>query len=421
MPHSGPGIMELPRDSEAGEAGRVSGGPRGRVLLKPGEQEDLRRGRRWVYANEVAAVAGDPAPGDVVDVLDASRRFLGRGYYNPRSLITVRLLTHEDEPVDAAFFRRRLEAAWAYRRRAFAGREERLRACRVVFGEADSLPALIVDRFGDVLSLQTLALGIDRWKETIAGLLAELLAPAAIVERNDAPVRDLEGLERRVGLLRGDLPAQVTVVEEGVEFAVDVLGGQKTGHFLDQLDNRVAARGLCAGGRVLDAFAYTGGFGLHAAWAGAREVVLVDDSEAALALAAANARRNGVAERVTTRRANAFDELRRLAAAGERFDVVILDPPAFAKSRSAREGALRGYKEINLRAMKLLPPGGVLVTASCSSHIDEEEFVAVVHAAAADAGRLVRLIERRGAGRDHPVLLGAPETRYLKCLICEVV
>lgn len=392
----------------------------GRVRLGRGEEAELRQGRRWVYANEVAAVSGDPQPGDVVDVVDAAGRFAGRGYFNPRSLLAVRLLTGRDEPVDAAFFRRRLEAAWAYRQRAFAGREERLRACRAVFGEADFLPALIVDRFGDILSLQTLAMGMERWKETIADLLMGLLSPVAIVERNDAPVRRLEGLERRAGVLRGALPPEVTVREEGVEFRVDVLAGQKTGHFLDQLDNRVAARGFCAGKRVLDAFAYTGGFGLHGAWAGAAEAVLLDDSEAALALAEENARRNGVAERVVTRRANAFDELRRLVGAGERFDVVVLDPPAFTKSRTTQESARRGYKEINLRAMKLLPPGGILVTASCSYHMGEEEFLAVVHEAAVDAGRFLRLVEKRGAGRDHPALLGAPETRYLKCLICEV-
>lgn len=401
--------------------GAMDGRVRGGVRLKRGEEADLRLGRRWVYANEVAAVGGDPRPGDVVDVVDAAGRFAGRGFYNPRSLLAVRLLTREDEAIDAGFFRRRLEAAWAYRQRAFAGREERLRACRAVFGEADLLPALIVDRFGDVLSLQTLALGLERWKEVLADTLEELLAPAAVVERNDAPVRDLEGLPRRAGVLRGTLPPEVVISEEGVTFRVDVLEGQKTGHFLDQLDNRVAARDLCAGKRVLDAFAYTGGFGLHAAWAGAAETVLLDDSEAALALAAENARRNGVDGRVVTRRANAFDALRRLAGAGERFDAVILDPPAFTKSRASVEGARRGYKEINLRALKLLPPGGILVSASCSYHMGEEEFLATVHEAAADAGRFLRLIEKRGAGRDHPALLGVPETRYLKCLIFEVL
>lgn len=399
----------------------MDGRVRGRVHLAPGEQEEIRRGRRWVYANEVARVEGDPRPGDVVDLADAAGRFLGRGYCNPRSLILVRLLTHEDEEIGPAFFRRRLEEAWALRRRAFAGRPARLRACRAVFGEADFLPGLTVDRFGDVLVLQTMALGIARWQEALADLLEELFAPAAIVERNDVPGREREGLERRVGVLRGTVPDEVAVDEEGTLFLVDVLRGQKTGHFLDQLDNRVAARPLLAGGRVLDAFAYTGGFGLHAARAGAARVVLVDDSPAALELAGANAARNGVGERVELRRANAFDELRRLAAAGERFDAVVLDPPAFAKGRAAVPGALRGYKEINLRAMKLLPPGGILVTASCSSPVSAAEFTETVHAAAADAGRLVRVLARWGAGPDHPVLLGAPETEYLKCLVCQVV
>ncbi len=391
------------------------------MRLLPGEEADLRRGRRWVYANEVAAVEGTPEPGGVVDVADARGRTVARGFFNPRSQIAVRILTHDDEPVDAGFIRRRLEAAWRHRQRVFAGRPGRLRACRVVYGEADLLPGVVVDRFGDVLVIQTLALGAERRLDQICDALAEMFAPAAIVERNDAPVRELEGLDLRKGVLRGALPSELVVEEEGVALRVDVLAGQKTGHFLDQLDNRLAARWLMAGLRVLDAFCYTGGFGLHAAWAGAGSVTLVEDSAWALELALANAAANGVAERVRGVRGNAFDELRRLAASGERFDAVVLDPPAFAKARAAVPAALRGYKEINLRAMKLLPPGGLLVTSSCSSHLSEEEFLACVHEAAGDAGRLLRLIERRGAGPDHPVLLGAPETGYLKCLICEVI
>lgn len=394
-------------------------GSRPAVRLHRGEEEALRAGRRWVYRTEIAAVEGEPAPGDVVDVLTSRGRFAARGYYNPRSMLTVRLLTADPaERIDGAFFRRRLAAAWDYRRRVLA--PESREACRVVFGEADFLPALIVDRFGDVLVLQTLALGIDRWKSEIVSALVELFAPRAIYERNDVPVRELEGLDQRRGLLYGELPPEVVIAEAGVRFAVDVAAGHKTGHFLDQRENRARLGALAAGARVLDAFCHNGGFGLHAACRGAERVLALDISEAAVAQAERNARLNGVAGRMEFRVANAFDELRRLERAGERFDIVVLDPPAFAKSRAAVAGAYRGYKEINLRAMRLLPPGGILVTCSCSHHMPEPLFLECVHEAARDAGRLLRVIERRGAAPDHPVLLGAEETFYLKCFFLEV-
>lgn len=399
-------------------SGRV-GGVAARVRLAPGEEEDLRLGRRWFYRTEVAAVEGAPAPGAVVDVLSHRGRFVARGFYNPRSMLAVRVLTEDpDEAVDAGFFRRRITAAWGYRRQVL---REDTAACRVVFGEADFLPGLVVDKFGEVLALQTVSLGIDLWKEAVADALTDLLRPAAIYERNDVPVRELEGLDQRTGLLRGSLPAKVVINENGVLFNVDVAGGQKTGHFLDQRFNRAALRPFVAGQRVLDAFTHDGGFGLHAACYGAAEVVAVDVSEAAIEAARANARLNGVEDRMRFITANAFELLRRMVRDGERFDVVILDPPAFAKSRSAAGPAFRGYKEINLRAMRLLPPGGILCTSSCSHHLGEDLFLQAVREAALDARRLLRVIERRTAAPDHPVLLGVDETYYLKCFILQVL
>jgi 23S rRNA (cytosine1962-C5)-methyltransferase len=388
------------------------------VRLLPGRHRRVAAGHPWVYATEVAGVEGEFAPGDLVRVVDARGRFLGRGYANPASQILVRLLTRDpEEQVDRDFFRRRLTAALEYRRRVAPKAE----ACRLVFGEADFLPALIVDRFGPYLVLQTLALGIDRFKDLVVDVLVELLQPRGIYERNDVNVRGLEGLELRTGYLYGQFDPLVTFVEHGLRFAADLARGQKTGFFLDQRENRLALKDLAPGARVLDAFCYTGAFALHAALFGAREVVGVDIAPAAVDLAREHAHLNGLADRCRFYAANAFDELRRLAAAGEKFDLVILDPPAFTKSKEALPGAIRGYKEINLRAMKILRPGGFLVTCSCSYHLDEAAFLEVVLAAAADAGRVLRLVELRRQARDHPILPAARETYYLKCAIFQVL
>lgn len=388
------------------------------MRLLPGRHRRVAAGHPWVYATEVAGVEGDPAPGDLVRVVDARGRFLGRGYINPASQILVRILTRDPgERVDRDFFRRRLAAALEYRRRV----APRAEACRLVFGEADFLPALIVDRFGPYLVLQTLALGIDRFKGLIVEVLVELLRPRGIYERNDVNVRLLEGLDLRTGHLYGDFEPVVPFQEHGLRFTADLARGQKTGFFLDQRENRLALRDLAGGARVLDAFCYSGAFALHAALFGAREVVGVDIAPAAVELAAEHARLNGLADRCRFYAANAFDELRRLAAAGEKFDLVILDPPAFTKSKEALPGAVRGYKEINLRALKLLRPGGFLVTCSCSYHLDEGSFLEVVMAAAADAGRTLRLVELRRQARDHPILPAAPETHYLKCAVFQAL
>lgn len=387
------------------------------VHLARGRSRRILAGHPWVFQTEVEAVKGHAEPGDIVDVVDHRGKFLARGYINPASQILVRVLTTHEETVDAAFLRRRLERAWAYRQRLLPGAD----ACRVVFGEADFLPGLIVDKFGPVLVVQTLALGIDRWRDQLVEMLLDLLQPEGIYERNDARVRELEGLPLRSGVIWGSVPDRVTIRENGLQVHVDVIGGQKTGYFLDQRENRAAIRPLCEGARVLDAFCHTGGFSLNACAGGAREVLALDISEEALAVAGENAALNGFTDRITTRSGNAFDLLRELQQVHEQFDVVVLDPPAFAKNKAALEGAARGYKEINLRALKLLPPGGFLVTCSCSYHMDAALFRAVVEDAAVDAHRRLRLLAQRAQGVDHPILVGYDESHYLKCLIYEVI
>ncbi|MCL6451458.1 MAG: class I SAM-dependent rRNA methyltransferase [Acetobacteraceae bacterium] len=439
------------------------------VVLARRRYPRIEAGHPWVFRTEVDAVRGTFEPGDLVEVADHRGRFLGRGYINPASQILVRLLTRADEPIDAAFFLDRVSRAWEYRRRVLGAEPWALESCRAIFGEADGLPALIVDRFRDILVVQSLALGIEVRMPLVVEALRQVFAPRGIYARNDVPVRSLEGLGQGKGWLlppegagegpesgagtaspAGEagpaprdrtggepwggepagsasatpadlaMPQPIAIREGPVTFRVDYASGQKTGFFLDQRENRLAVARLLRGARVLDAFAYTGGFGLQALAAGAREVVAVESSTEASALAHANAALNGVAERYQAVTANAFDHLRALDRARERFDAVILDPPAFVKGRAALEGALRGYKEINLRALRILAPGGLLITCSCSYHLGEDEFRSVVLEAAVDAGRNLRVIEARGQARDHPVLLAAPETRYLKCLVAEV-
>jgi len=386
------------------------------VVLRPGRDQRPQAGHLWVYRGDIARIDGQPADGDVVAVRSSSGRSLGTGLLNTRSLITVRLLTSAECDLDERFFRARLESALTLRGRVAAGAG----ACRLVYGEADLLPGLIVDRYGDVLVVQTLTLGMDRRKEMLAGLLGELLSPRGIFARNDPAVRRLEGLPRETGWLVGPGGTDVEIEEEGLRFVVDVARGQKTGFFLDQRENRSAAAALAAGREVLDCFAYTGAWGLHAARAGAASVTGIEISADAVRLAAHHARLNGVADRIRVAQGNAFDELRRLARERARFDMVILDPPAFVRTREALPSGLAGYKEINLRALKLLRPGGWLVSCSCSYHVDEALLRETIQQAARDAGRWMRLVETRFQARDHPVHPAMPETRYLKCLILAV-
>jgi 23S rRNA (cytosine1962-C5)-methyltransferase len=392
-------------------------GVRARVRLRRNREGRVAGGHPWVYANEIDRVEGTPEPGDLVDVLTDRGRLLGRGYINPRSTIRVRLLTRSAEPVDEAFFVRRLEAAAALRRRVVTGTT----AYRLVFGEGDLLPGLIVDAYGDVLVAQALTAGVDRRLPALVDLLVAQTGARAVYLRNDAKSRTLEGLPLGQGFARGGGPTEVAIQEGPARFTVDVARGQKTGWFCDQRENRLAVAALAVGAEVLDAFCHTGAFGIHAALAGAASVLGIDTSADALALARHHAAQNGVEDRCAFREADVFDELRRLAVAEYRTDMVILDPPAFARTRAAIPRALAGYKDINLQALRVLRPGGFLVSCSCSWHVDEGMFWSAVLEAATDAGRPLRLIEFRSQARDHPMLAAMPETRYLKCLVLQAV
>ena len=378
------------------------------ITIAPRGEERLRNGHPWIYRSDLLEVHA--AGGDTVQVLSARGRPLGYALYSDRSEIALRLLTRRDEAPTIDLWRQRIVDAIAYR----ASLDIDATAYRLVHSEGDRLPSLIVDRYGDHLVVQTLSQGSDRLLAAIAEVLVSLLQPAGILARNDPRVRALEGLEQRVDLLHGAVPATIQVREGRVSYQVDPYGGQKTGLFLDQRENRVAAARY-ARGRLLDAFSYHGGFALALAPLCAH-VLAVDISDAAVAHITANAERNGLTN-VEARAMNVFDELRELERRGEQFDTIVLDPPAFAKNKAALPKALSGYKEINLRALKLLAPGGVLVTCTCSYNVSEADFADVLAAAAVDAHAEVVVVEKRMQGRDHPVLMTVPETYYLKCFI----
>lgn len=384
------------------------------IYLRRGREQRVLGGHPWVFRSDIEREDG-ASDGLPVRVLTSAGRFLAMAVYNPRSQISLRILSRRDEPIDGAFIRGRVRRALDYRRR-FAD----LNSCRLIFAESDGLPAVIADKFGDVIVLQILCLGMERFKGDIVDALAQELSPRGIYERNDVPVRELEGLSQQTGLLFGEVPDRVEMQENGVRFLVDVKEGQKTGFFLDQKENRAAIAPFVSGMRVLDCFTHTGSFALHAAHYGAAEVTGVDISEHACACALENARLNGVEDRVRFECANAFDFLRAHQTAKEQYDVVILDPPAFTKTRSAVEGALRGYKEINLRGMKLTRDGGFFITCSCSQHVTPDLFRGMLLEAQKDARVQLRQIEWRTQGRDHPILLASPETQYLKCGIFQV-
>jgi len=372
-----------------------------------------RTGHPWIYRDDLAA-APELTPGALVAVTDPAGRFLGQALYSAASRIALRFVTRGEEAVDGAFWEARLVQAMEYRRRVVADTD----AYRLIYGEADGFPGLVVDCYGPHLALQSHHPGMERRLPELLELLARRLSPASITLRHDGEVRLLEGLPLEVKTVWGELPPLVEVREGPVRLLVDIRGGQKTGLFLDQRENRRAAAAH-ARGEVLDAFAYQGAFAMHLAPAAAR-VTLVESSEAALALARENARLNGL-DNLEPVKENAFSFLKGAVEQGRRFDLIILDPPAFARSRRDRAAALKGYREINRRAFQLLNPGGVLVTCSCSYNLSDAEFLAVVRAAAVDSRRQARLIERRGAARDHPALLSLPESLYLKCLILEVL
>ena len=371
-------------------------------------EERARSGHPWIYKSDIAKT--DAAGGDTVRVLGTRGRIVGQALYSDRSEISLRLLTRGEVAVDRALWRSRVAQAIRFRESLHIDAT----AYRLVHGEADLLPSLIVDRYGDYLVMQALSQGVDRLLPDFAQLFIELLQPAGILARNDPRVRLLEGLEQRVDVLHGTVPDQIEIREGTVSYLVDPYRGQKTGLFLDQRENRIAAAQY-ARGRLLDAFSYNGGFALALA-PHCDEVTAIDISEDAVARTRVNAERNGLAN-VEARAMNVFDELRELERRGERFDTIVLDPPAFAKNKASVQKALSGYNEINLRALKLLAPGGFLITCSCSYNVSEGDFADVLASAAVDAHADVAVVEKRMQGRDHPVLMTVPETYYLKCFI----
>ena len=382
------------------------------TITKRGAQRVHAR-HSWIYRSDVTDQGG-AHPGAIVRVIDSHKRALGSALYSSRSQIALRMIAFEDVDIDRDFWLSRLASAERLRERVVRDTT----AHRLVYGESDLLPSLIIDRYNDCFVIQTLSQGMDALKQMWVDLLAERYSPRAIVERNEARVRDLEGLPRAAGVVYGSDPGEFVIEESGVQLRVNLVEGQKTGSFLDQRENRIAARGYACG-RALDCFTYQGAFALHLA-RGAEHVIAVDSSAPAIDQARRNAELN-CASNIEFVEANVFDVLREIEQAGERFDVINLDPPAFAKNRASVEGATRGYKEINLRAMKMLAPGGALITSTCSYHMTEESFLNVLAAAAADAGRGVQLLEKCTQARDHPVLISMPETHYLKCMILRVV
>lgn len=387
-----------------------------KAFIVKGKEKRVEYGHPWIYKSDIELVDGDFIPGDVVDVYSQKNKFLGRGYINPKSQITIRMLTYQHEEINKEFLYKRIQAAWEYRKKVAD-----VNSCRVVFGESDFLPALIVDKFGEYLVLQTLSLGIDKYKAEIIDILNDIIHPAGIFERNDVHVRELEGLDLRKGFLSKEFDTKIEMIENGIKFIVDVENGQKTGFFLDQKENRAALKPLVTNAKVLDCFSHTGSFALHAAYYGAKDVLGIDISEHAVACATENARINGLDNICRFETANTFDKLRSFYDAGERFDTIILDPPAFTKTRGAVEGAVRGYKEINFRAMKIINSGGFLVSCSCSHHVDPELFMDILFSAAIDANKKVRLIEYRTQSKDHPILLASEESQYLKCALLQVI
>lgn len=392
------------------------------VTLKKGEGRSLKSGGLWVYDNEIDTIMGTFQNGDIVIVHDFDGYMMGRGFINQNSRLRVRMMTRDKEQqIDEAFLRRRVQAAWDYRKDTVD-----TASCRVVFGEADFLPGIVIDKYEDVLVVESLALGMDRFKETIVKLLQEILLADGIrirgvYERSDAKERDKEGLPRVKGFIGEAFDTDIEIVENGVHYLVDVANGQKTGFFLDQKYNRLAMQRICKGKRVLDCFTHMGTFALNAGIAGAREVTGLDISEYAIEQARRNAKLNHLDDTVHFRCANVLDELPKLTAEGEQYDVVILDPPAFTKSREATKNAVKGYREINMKGMKLVKDGGYLATCSCSHFMTQELFAKTMKEAAKATHKRLRQVEFRTQAPDHPILWAADESYYLKFYIFQVV
>jgi len=376
----------------------------------------VQLGHPWVFANEIDTIDEGAQDGDIVTLFSHDDRFVGQGYYNSRSQIQIRLLTRDPKAViDEQYFLDQIRSCWHYRQKL--GYTEN---CRLVFGEADGLPQLIIDKFNDYFVIQTLALGMDRWKPALVKALEAVFNPKGIYERNDVPVRELEGLPQQKGLLSAPLDTRIQIRENGLLFHVDVEQGQKTGYFLDQQDNRRAIQHIVKDADVLGAFTYTGTFEVHAAHYGAKSVLGLDISANAVQMANANAALNGLSDRCRFEVANAFDVLKSWGKEGKNYDVVMLDPPAFTKSRETIQKAITGYKEINLRGMKLVRPGGFLVTSSCTNLVNSELFLQIIDMAARDARRRIRQVLFQTQSPDHPIVWGQENTQYLKFLIVQV-
>jgi 23S rRNA (cytosine1962-C5)-methyltransferase len=387
-----------------------------KVYLRKKISNRVVNGHPWIFANEVDKTDDDIKEGSVVEVFTHDKKFVGKGYINPKSQILVRLLTrNKDQQINEQFFFDQISKCWEYRKQLGY-----IENCRLVFGEADSLPQLIIDKFNDYFVIQTLALGIDVWKPAIADALNKIFKPAGIYERNDVPVRELEGLPQQKGFLSAPFDTNIIIRENGLQFHVDIQNGQKTGYFLDQQDNRRAIQNIVKGAEVLGAFTYTGTFEIHAASYGAKSVLGIDISENAVQQANKNAELNGLQNSCHFETANAFDVLKQWGKEQRHYDVVMLDPPAFTKSRATLQKAITGYKEINLRGMKLLRPGGFLVTSSCTNLVSPELFLQIIDMAARDARRKIRQVVFQTQSADHPVIWGMENTQYLKFLIIEV-
>lgn len=386
------------------------------VILQRGKGRRVEQGHPWVYGNEIDKITGEPKTGDIVEVYNFRNEFIGKGYINQLSQITVRLLTRsKEEVIDKSFFRKRLATCKNYR--TTLGYTDNYRLC---FGEGDFLPALVIDKLNDVYVVQTLSAGMDKWKHTITEILLEDFNASGVYERNDVPVRKLEGLEEIKGFLSQEFPTKFIINERDVEFHVDIENGQKTGFFLDQKENRSAIAQIVKNATVLDCFTYTGSFALFAAHFGAKHVTALDISADAIAQCKNNIALNNF-NQIDCICDNAFDVLPVWAKEGKQFDVVILDPPAFTKNRKGIENAIKGYKEINLRGMKLVKPGGFLVTYSCSHFMDVNTFYDTISSAATDAKRTIREVQFLTQSKDHPIIWGVEETNYLKGLILQVL
>jgi 23S rRNA (cytosine1962-C5)-methyltransferase len=390
------------------------------IILNKNIGRRVELGHPWIFANEVnrgKLLDASPKPGEIVDVLTHDKNFVGRGYVNTQSQIIVRLLTRDKtEIINENWFLKKIEQAWAYRQQI--GYTEN---CRLVFGEADDMPQLIIDKFNDYFVIQTLALGIDLWKDAIVKAIEKIFSPKGIYERNDVPVRELEGLQQQKGFLSPEFDTNIIINENGEKFNVDIANGQKTGFFLDQQDNRKAIQNIVKDADVLGAFCYTGSFEISAAYYGAKHVLGLDISQNAIDMCNKNAALNGLEDKCEFICVNAFDVLKNWTKENKQWDVVMLDPPSFTKSRSSIDKAIAGYKEINLRGIKLVKPGGFLVTSSCTNLVEPELFLDTIYAAAKDAKRKLRQVVFNAQSADHPIIRGQEYTHYLKFLIVQVL